>query len=180
MRSIVSEIKFKNVLELGCGTGKNTEWLSQHAEQVTAIDFSEEMMMRAKSKVGSNTTFHHGDITKPWNFIRYKPDLITCSLILEHIEDLNFVFAQAAAVTEANAYFYIGELHPYKQYSGSKARFETNEGTFVLECYIHHISDYLNAAVMNGFNCVKLIETQDEGMNDAPPRIAAFLFRKTT
>lgn len=29
------------VLELGCGTGKNTEWLMRNAGQLTSIDFSE-------------------------------------------------------------------------------------------------------------------------------------------
>jgi ubiquinone/menaquinone biosynthesis C-methylase UbiE len=179
IRTLLGDISFKNVLELGCGTGKNTEWLSKKAEHVTAVDFSPEMMERAKEKVGANATFRFGDITKSWDFADKKYDLITCSLILEHVQDLNFVFEQAAAKTNEGAFFYIGELHPFKQYNGSKARFETNEGTFTLECYVHHISNYINSAKRNGFECVQLLEPSDDGSQEMIPRIAAFLFKKT-
>jgi ubiquinone/menaquinone biosynthesis C-methylase UbiE len=180
IRSLLADIPCKNVLELGCGTGKNTEWLSQKAEQVTAVDFSIEMMNRAKAKVGTNVSFRFGDITKPWDFAEQKFDLITCSLILEHIDDLNFVFQQAAEKTETGSFFYIGELHPFKQYNGSKARFETAGKTFTLQCYVHHISDYINNAKLNGFECVQLLEPSDDGSKESIPRIAAFLFKKTT
>ena len=31
----------REVLELGCGTGKNTSYLAEHAARVVAMDFSE-------------------------------------------------------------------------------------------------------------------------------------------
>ena len=36
-----------SVLEFGCGTGKNTEWLATKTEQLTAVDFSEKMLAKA-------------------------------------------------------------------------------------------------------------------------------------
>ena len=33
----------RDVLELGCGTGKNTVWFAEHARSVIALDFSEAM-----------------------------------------------------------------------------------------------------------------------------------------
>ncbi|MEJ7678641.1 MAG: methyltransferase domain-containing protein [Segetibacter sp.] len=38
LRSSLADISFNSCLEIGCGTGKNTEWLIQKAKQVTAID----------------------------------------------------------------------------------------------------------------------------------------------
>ena len=55
-------------------------------------------------------------------------DLVTFSLVLEHIEDLEPVLAKAANCMHSGATLYNGELHPYKQYAGSKARFDTAEG----------------------------------------------------
>lgn len=36
--------QYKSILEIGCGTGKNTRFLSQISEYVHAIDFSEGMI----------------------------------------------------------------------------------------------------------------------------------------
>lgn len=178
-QQVLSSVLFEKVLELGCGTGKNTVWLSQRAKQYLAVDLSEEMMSWAKEKItAAHVHFQQANITKPWEFVREQPDLITCSLILEHINDLTFIFQQANLVLKDNGHFYICELHPYKQYTGSKARFETAEGIQVLECFVHHASDYFEAAMKNNFTCVALDEWFDENDRADIPRLISFLFQR--
>src|SRR5215207_7837825 len=76
-----------SVLELGCGTGKNTEWFTKHFKHVSAIDLSEEMLDKAKQKFTvNNLTFQQADITEVWPFKNQSFDLLTCNLILEHIQ----------------------------------------------------------------------------------------------
>jgi len=179
IRSVLEEFNFLNLLEWGCGTGKNTTWLIEKAEQMTAADFSDEMMNKAKEKLKSERIlFVQADITKPWNFGNEQYDTITCSLILEHIENLNFVFAEAGKALKSGGLFYVGELHPFKQYTGSKARFETGEGTFKLESFTHHVSDYYKAAALNGFSCLKIDEWFDDNERAGIPRLLSFLFQK--
>src|SRR5579875_3539269 len=92
-------LSLKNVFELGCGTGKNTEWLLQKAKDITAVDFSEAMLSKAKDKIAApNVQFVQADITQPWPFPPASFHLATCNLILEHIENLDFIFAQAHKV----------------------------------------------------------------------------------
>src|SRR5690606_10346613 len=114
---------------IGCGTGKNTEWLLTKAKQITAVDLSEEMLAKAHKKITSEKVrFIQADITKAWTFADSQEfDLVTFSLVLEHIENLDEVFEKLAKVTNPNSFVYIGELHPFKQYTGTKARFETDE-----------------------------------------------------
>ena len=174
----LSKIHFQSVLELGCGTGKNTEWLLNNASRVFSVDFSEEMLKIARQKITSeNVSFQKADITKPWNWTKEDFDLITCNLILEHIEDLNFIFQEAFMKLESGGYFFISELHPFKQYIGTKARFETKEGLIELETYTHHISEFLKSAISAGFQLKHLGEWFDPGKND-PPRILSLLFQK--
>ena len=179
IRTILHEAQVPKIVELGCGTGKNTEWLVTKAAHVTAVDFSAQMLDKAQKKLPlPSVTFQQGDITKLWQFIDKPADLVTCSLILEHIQDLSFVFAQAYQVLEPNGLFYIGELHPFKQYQGSKARFDTATGVFELECHVHHISGYIESARRNGFTCAVFQEWFDDDSRAGVPRIAAFLFQK--
>lgn len=178
-QQVLSGISADSIIELGCGTGKNTEWLAAKASHITAVDLSEEMMAKAKLKVNrANVIFQQADITQPWNFTDRKADLITCSLILEHIEDLNAVFDQVSSHLKENGCFYVCELHPFKQYIGSKARFETPGGTQVLQCYTHHITDYLNAATAYNLVLIKLNEWFDDNGADTVPRLISFLFKK--
>ncbi len=166
-------------LEIGCGTGKNTVWLAEKASHVTAADFSADMLAKAKEKVSAtNVAFVEMDIRQPWRFAAAQFDLITCSLVLEHISDLGGIFAQASKVLHSNGLFYIGELHPFKQYQGSKARFDQDDVTLVLDCFTHHISDFTKAAKQHGFHCIELTEWFDDAQKTEAPRVLAMLFQK--
>ena len=82
----LNSIEFTRVLELGCGTGKNTQYLSKRAKEVQAIDFSNEMLDIAKKKVNNdNVKFNKFDINQNWNLKTSYFDLVTASLVFEHI-----------------------------------------------------------------------------------------------
>lgn len=169
-----------DVLEIGCGTGKNTEFLRTVAKHLIGADFSEEMLEIAKTKIVSETVeFRRMDLRENWDFADESFDLITCSLALEHIENLDFVFAEAARVLRENGKFYFGELHPFKQYQGSKARFETGEGVFELECFVHNVSEYFAAAKKNDLSCVEIKEWFDDESETNIPRLLTMIFEKT-
>jgi hypothetical protein len=77
-----------------------------------------------------------------------------------------------------NGYVYIGELHPFKQYGGTKAMFETEAGLQVVKCFNHHISDFTTAATENGFQLAELKEYFDDNEKADSPRILTLLLQK--
>jgi ubiquinone/menaquinone biosynthesis C-methylase UbiE len=179
IRTILANKNFKHCLEVGCGTGKNTEFLLTISDHVTAIDLSSGMLDLAKTKIKSNkVTFDLADITKDWDFAHPPYDLITFSLMLEHIEDLATIFQKLAKVTSVASLVYIGELHPFKQYAGSKARFETETGTQIVTCFNHHVTDFTKSAMANGFKLIQIEEQFDDGDKTQIPRILNLLFEK--
>jgi hypothetical protein len=103
--------------------------------------------------------------------------MVVFSLVLEHIGDLDEIFRKASAVLSNGGHIYVGELHPFKQYTGSKARFETAQGTAVVECYIHHISDFLGPAAKHGLRILTLEEYFDED-DRSIPRILTLVLKK--
>jgi ubiquinone/menaquinone biosynthesis C-methylase UbiE len=179
IRTLLANKHFKHCLEVGCGTGKNTAWLLTICDRITAIDLSTGMLELAKAKIKSNkVTFDLVDITKDWDFAHPPYDLVTFSLMLEHIADLSDIFRKLAKVTATGSLVYIGELHPFKQYAGSKARFETETGTQIVTCFNHHVTDFTNAASANGFKLIQVDEQFDEGDRNQIPRILNLLFEK--
>jgi ubiquinone/menaquinone biosynthesis C-methylase UbiE len=179
LRKVLSGIEFDNCLEVGCGTGKNTIWLMEKASNVLAIDFSEEMLKKAKEKISSSKVeFKQVDITQPWPLDNTVYDLVSFSLVLEHIANLDHVFSEACKVLKKGGYLYVGELHPFKQYSGSKAKFDTVSGTQVLECFTHHVSDFIQIAKANHLSVADLDEHFDDDDSNSLPRILTMLFQK--
>lgn len=56
-RETLNHLTCQLIVEIGCGTGKNTAFLAQLAESVQAIDFSERMIQKAKQKVNAANVF---------------------------------------------------------------------------------------------------------------------------
>lgn len=179
LRSVLSTIKFHKVLEFGCGTGKNTIWFEQQAQEVIAADFSEAMMAKAAQKiVTSNVEFVIADINKPWDFTADRFNLISFSLILEHVESIDEIFNKSNKVLQSGGFMYIGEFHPFKQYAGSKARYTTSEGEQIVTCFTHNVSDFTEAAKKYNFSLLVLEEWFDDNDRTQIPRILSLLFKK--
>ncbi len=179
LRKTLADIPFRQCLEIGCGTGKNTEWLLSKAREVLAVDLSEEMLARAKEKINAaHVRFIQADITHRWTFADKPFDLISFSLVLEHIGDLDAIFKKASEAITPTGIVYIGELHPFKQYTGTKARFDTGDGQQIVTCFDHHMSDFISAAKNNDFDLMDMDEYFDEGDRTSIPRILTLLFRK--
>ena len=175
----LANLRFKSILEIGCGTGKNTHLLSEIGKNVHAIDFSEGMISLAKENLkDSNVTFSLADITHPWHCNNVSADLVVCNLVLEHIEDLQFIFSEAFRILVPGGHFFVSELHPFRQYQGTQANFQTSHGTTKIQAFVHHISDFLDAAKIIGFHLKEFKEWWHETDENKPPRLVSFMFRK--
>lgn len=182
-REALSGMRFERILEIGCGTGKNTRLLVGIGDEVLALDFSEGMLQRARKRIrqhpGSDRVrFQVADVTRSWPCESGSRDLVTCNLVLEHIEDLDPVFSEAARCLAPGGLLWISELHPFRQYLGSQARFRASGGTEVkIEAFVHHVTDYLQPAARHGLTLEGLEEhwhLEDDGK---APRLVTFRFR---
>jgi ubiquinone/menaquinone biosynthesis C-methylase UbiE len=181
LKQTLGERSFTNILEVGCGTGKNTSFLADRTQQMMCVDLSEEMLRRAKLK-SQNGKIHFQimDITNTWTVGNTMFDLITFSLILEHIASLDHVFSETVRHLMSGGFVYIGELHPFKQYSGSKARYEKEGSVQEVTCFTHHLSDFTLLAKKYDLTIVEVDEYFDDDNRENLPRIFTMLLRKNT
>ena len=173
----LSNLNFSNVLELGCGSGKNTEWLITKADKLVGLDFSEGMLDLARSKISSeNVTFIKANLNEKWPVDNNAFDLATINLTLEHIENLDHIFNSVIMKLTKAGKCFVCELHPKKQLAGSKARFEESGTEKVLDVFQHSELDYVQSAEKAGFN---LLAKKDWYDNEKDlPRLISFLFEK--
>lgn len=165
------------VLELGCGTGLNTEWLAAQVGHVVATDVSDEMIARARERLTPDSvTLQALDVTEPWPFEASRFDAVVATLVLEHVEALGPVFQEARRALRDGGTFYLAELHPYRQYGGTQAHFEDeNTGeTVVIDAFTHPVSEFVSAGVEAGFAVREMGEWRAEG--DEHPRLLTIRF----
>ena len=167
---------YATILELGCGTGKNTALLADLGQQVIALDFSEGMIAQARAKLNAdNVRFSLADLTRRWPVADHSVDLVVCNLVLEHIENLTFIFAEADRILAQGGQFFISELHPFKQYQGAKATF----GGEQIPAFVHHVSEFVNTAQIDGFALTTFREWWHDEDRDKLPRLVSFVFERS-
>jgi malonyl-CoA O-methyltransferase len=171
-----------SVLELGCGTGKNSEWLAAQARSLVALDFSPGMLDVARRRVRSERVrFVEHDITRPWPVEPSSIDVVIGNLVLEHVRELGPIYDEAARVLRPSGELFLCELHPYRQLRGGQAHFEdeeTNE-TVPVTAYRHSVSEYVNGGIAAGLTLRALGEHVEESAPDGvPPRLLSVLFER--
>ncbi len=148
-------------------------------ELVLSLDFSEGMIKKARQKLASTHVFFcAADVTEVWPCRTASVDLVTCNLVLEHIEALAPVFSEAHRALINGGRLFISELHPFRQYQGKKARFEQGEKKVEIDAFVHHLSEFFDAAAGCGFALRQFREWWDAGDKKQVPRLVSFLFQK--
>ena len=171
----------RDVIEIGCGTGINTEWLAGQARSVRALDFSEGMLRHAQDRVRSpRVRFEQHDIRSAWPVADASADVVVAMLVLEHVEHLEPIFAEAARALRTGGELYLCELHPFRQMSGSQAEF-TNRATGNLvrvQAFLHDVSEYVKAGLAAGFELAQLDEWRDpHAQKSELPRLLSVYLR---
>ena len=173
----LSNIDFFKVLELGCGSGKNTEWLITKADKLVGLDFSKNMLDLARNKITSKkVTFINADLNEKWPVNNNSFDLATINLTLEHIEILDHIFNSLFMKLTQGGKCFVCELHPKKQLAGSKARFEENGTEIALDVFYHSELEYIESSETAGFNLIAKKDWYDNEKDVT--RLISFLFEK--
>ncbi|MCC7000934.1 MAG: class I SAM-dependent methyltransferase [Gemmatimonadaceae bacterium] len=180
MRQLFASLHVRRFIEAGCGTGKNSEFFAAHAEELVALDFSREMLAKARARTGAtNVAFVLHDLHAPWPVEHGVADVVSFNLVLEHVRDLAPVLAHAAAACRDGGEVLLTELHPARQYLGGQAHFQAADGDEVrVPAYLHHLSDYITAAESSGLRLARLHEWWHANDVGKPPRLVTLRFLK--
>src|SRR5438552_3885644 len=80
---LIGNVEGLAVADIGCGTGRHTLRLAAAGARVTAVDFSEAMLQRARAKPGADSvTFFCHDLTTQFPLESASFDRVFCFLVL--------------------------------------------------------------------------------------------------
>jgi len=146
---LAGEVAGLAVADIGCGTGRHALRWAGAGARVTAVDFSEAMLRRARAKPGAETvTFIHHDLTQPFPLTSAAFDRVFCCLVLDHIAELDSFFRELRRLCRPSGWVVVSVMHPAMSLRGVQARFiDPRTGCRVSPAgHAHRMSDYLMAA----------------------------------
>lgn len=175
--ALVREIDWSglDVVEIGCGTGKNSAWIAPRCRSLTGLDLSPAMLEHARRTV-PGAHFVEADLTQPWPLAEASADAVIADLVLEHIGDLRHFYAESYRVLRQGGHLRIAELHPYRQLLGGRAHFLRDGERIDVPAFVHSVAEFANGGIIAGFALSSLDEAS--GPADETPRLLILSFRK--
>jgi ubiquinone/menaquinone biosynthesis C-methylase UbiE len=151
---LLGDVRGLAVVDVGCGTGRHALRLAAAGANVHALDFSEAMLERARTKPGaSSVTFQAHDLAQPLPFADSTFDRVVCGLVIDHIADLASLFREMHRVCRPSGFVVVSVMHPSMMLRGVQARFkDPSSGREIRPASVpNQLSDYVTAAAQTGF-----------------------------
>jgi malonyl-CoA O-methyltransferase len=168
-----------DVLDAGTGTGRHAIRLAARGARVTAIDFSDKMLAKARAKDGADRVrFENHDVTRRLPYDDASFDRVLSALVLEHVADLAAFFRELGRVTRPGGRIVVTAMHPAMFLRGVSARFRDQEtGEFLRpRSYVLQLSDYVKGALDADLRIVSLVErAPDDALAARVPRAAKYI-----
>jgi ubiquinone/menaquinone biosynthesis C-methylase UbiE len=114
LRSVIPlPLRSAVVLDAGCGSGAQCEWMAEQGARVIGIDLSTEMIKQARERCGDRVQLVVGDIAEPLAVDPESLDGVTCSLTLHYLEDWSIPLESFARALRPGGWAVISLDHPF-------------------------------------------------------------------
>jgi SAM-dependent methyltransferase len=101
------------VLDAGCGSGAQCEWLFEQGAEVIGLDLSPAMVDEARRRCGGRGRFLVADLGSPLELEPGSVDGITCSLVLHYIGDWRVPLRSFGDVLRPGGWVVLSLDHPF-------------------------------------------------------------------
>jgi len=145
--------------DLGCGTGRTGAWLRQHGVRaIDGVDLTPEMLAVAQRK-GIFDRLVEADVTST-GLDSAAYDLVTLSLVDEHLPDLGPLYREAFRLARPGGHFVMIGYHPqFIMVAGMPTHFNSCSGEpIAIDTHLHLLSDQVTAGLAAGWRLVEMKE----------------------
>jgi ubiquinone/menaquinone biosynthesis C-methylase UbiE len=135
--------------------------LAAAGARVTALDFSDAMLAKARAKPGAERVrWMTHDVDAALCFGDRSFDRVLSALVLEHIPLARLVpfFRELGRVTRPDGRIVVTAMHPAMFQKGISANFHDDEGEIRPRSYVATLSEYVMGAIDAGLAVVTLSE----------------------
>ncbi len=101
------------ILDAGCGSGAQAQWLLDNGAEVIGFDLSSAMIEQAERRCSGRGRFFAADLAEPLPLGPHSVDGITCSLVLHYLEDWTVPLQSFAEVLRPGGWVVLSLEHPF-------------------------------------------------------------------
>lgn len=101
------------VLDAGCGSGAQCEWLADEGADVVGVDLSPVMVAEARRRCGARAAIEVADLAEPLDIEQGTIDGITCSLVLHYLRHWRVALRSFATVLRPGGWVVVSLDHPF-------------------------------------------------------------------
>lgn len=114
LRSLIpSDMAGATVLEAGCGSGAQAEWLLSRGADVIGVDLSAAMVEHAKQRCAGRGRFFVADLAAPLPLDPGSVDGVTCSLALHYLRDWSVPLGSFFRILRPGGWVVLSLDHPF-------------------------------------------------------------------
>jgi SAM-dependent methyltransferase len=114
LRSLIPRpLRGTSVLDAGCGSGAQCEWLLEEGADVVGVDLSPAMVEQARLRCGGRGRFLVADLARPLALELGSFDGVICSLALHYLKDWDVALTSFARVLRPGGWAVISLDHPF-------------------------------------------------------------------
>jgi len=151
-------LKDKNIIDVGCGTGRHWHQLfSASPGDLIGYDVSEEMLKALNRKFPRAKTFLITEDNK-LDSSTGSFDVLISTLAVAHIQDIEATIKEWSRVLKPGADLLLTDYHPETLVKGGDRTFSYNGKTVHIKNFVHPLSDIIALADQSGIQLVELIE----------------------
>lgn len=114
VRSLIpAQLAGLTVLDAGCGSGAQAEWLLDQGANVIGVDLSPAMVEEARRRCAGRGRFFVADLAEPLPLEAGSIDGVTCSLALHYLKDWSVPLGSFAGLLRPGGWVVLSLDHPF-------------------------------------------------------------------
>jgi len=159
LEPLLPSVKNRDVVDLGCGTGRWLEKLAQQSPRtLVGIDSSDSMLARTARKLGGKTVLLKADCESP-PIEASSADLVLCSFLISYLADLDRFAAGLRRIARESADIFITDVHPHTERTlGWERGFRHGNVRMRVQTHWRGLAAIISTIERHGFTAVGFIE----------------------
>lgn len=165
----------ERILDAGCGTGAHLDSIREAGARPIGLDVSAGMLTVARRR-RHDLALVQGDLNRPLPLATGAFDAVLCSLVSEHLTDLDTFFSSVFRVLRPGGRLVFSAFHPDMAAAGVEANFELEGTEYRLGAELYTLADYTERIAGAGFEDPRWFEYEvDDALVDEAPSAAKHL-----
>ncbi|NDJ87381.1 MAG: class I SAM-dependent methyltransferase [Chloroflexi bacterium] len=177
LQALIPNLAGLRVLDVACGSGRWGRWAYENgAAYVVGLDNSPQMLARAA--LDDLVCAEMSMVPLPDACV----DVVICGLALGHLPGaaMRSALMEMGRVLRPGGVCLVSDFHPCLAWQGAQRTLQDDRGhTFVVEHYIHRLSDYHAASVEAGLQLTGVREPSPPDYPESTPLVLVLRFQKS-